>query len=100
MINNDIKTVLIQQCNHWFSEFKKIKKSSINKNDDLMIEALACAKGNLCILKELDSKEQETYDDLLNSINKELSYIYKKRKYESICNKKIENKTYNNLKIN
>ena len=76
-IKLDVKNTLIQQCNYWFSEFKKLEKyKNINNNKNLMIEALGCAKGNLCILKELDKDNTSTYESFIYDINCKLEEIY------------------------
>ena len=100
------KNILIQQCNHWFSEYTRLKKYSATQNNEhLIIEALGCAKGNLCILKEIDLENQEKYIDLLNNIDTELNNIYKKKNiflqnYNSLLYSKILNdglSKFNNL---
>lgn len=92
MNNQNLNTtqILIHQCNHWFSEYIKLKKSLNNEqNYHLMIEALGCAKGNLCALKELDLKNSDLYLSFLKNIDVELDNIYKKQKLHSKKNKYI-----------
>lgn len=72
----DIKNMLKQQCNHWFSEYKKLEKIKDKNSENLMIEALGCAKGNLCILKELDEENVDIYENFIFDINCKLEEIY------------------------
>lgn len=94
-IESKTKNILIQQCNHWFSEYTRLKKCSTSQsNEHLIIEALGCAKGNLCVLKEVDLKNQEKYMDLLDDIETELNNLYKKKNvflqnYNSLLYNKI-----------
>lgn len=100
------KNILIEQCNHWFSEYTRLKKCSAKQNNEhLIIEALGCAKGNLCILKEIDLENQEKYISFLNDIDIELNNLYKKQStflqnYNSLLYSKILNdglNKFNNL---
>lgn len=75
-IELDVKNILMQQCNYWFSEYKKLAKNKNINNKNLMIEALGCAKGNLCILKELDKENISTYESFIFDINCKLEEIY------------------------
>lgn len=101
MSNTDMNTknILIQQCNYWFSQFKKLEKyKDINNSENLMIEALGCAKGTLCALLELDKENKEKYESFIKDINYKLELIYKKRikfqsKYNSLSYNKMINKT-------
>lgn len=88
-MNANTKNTLIQQCNHWFSEYKRLSKHKTSNNENLMIEALGCAKGVLCLLKELDNEDASIYEDFINDINYKLKEIYKtkieaKLKYNSL----------------
>lgn len=98
----NIKDTLIQQCNYWFSQFKKLEKyPNINNNQNLMIEALGCAKGNLCILKELDKDNSSIYEDFIYNINSKLEEIYdKKNKRQLKRNLVLSNKVKNNTLLN
>lgn len=97
-IESDVKNTLIQQCNYWFSEFKKLEKhKSINNNKNLMIEALGCAKGNLCILKELDKENISIYDNFIHDINCKLEEIYDdKLNFQLKSNSLLYNKATSN----
>lgn len=95
----NIKNTLVQQCNHWLDEFNKLNKN-INGNKDLKIEALGCAKGNLCILKELDKDNNHKYEKFLEAINHELEYLYNKKENKVLKHKIILNNSKNNNLIN
>lgn len=93
-IQLDVKNILMQQCNYWFSEYKKLEKNKNINNKSLMIEALGCAKGNLCILKELDKENISTYENFILDINCKLEEIYKSQiNFQSKSNSFLHNKT-------
>lgn len=79
-IETNIKNTLIQQCNYWFSQFKNLDTIKNKNNNNLKIEALGCAKGNLCILKELDKKNSSKYETFIDEINNVLEYMYNNKK--------------------
>lgn len=71
--------ILIHQCNHWFNEYSRlINENEHKKNHNLIIEALGCAKGSLCALKEIDPSNKSLYEDILSSIDFELNKINSK----------------------
>lgn len=100
-IESDVKSTLIQQCNYWLSEFKKLEEHPrMNNNENLMIEALGCAKGNLCILKELDKENISVYEDFIHNINCKLEEIYEnKNKLESKYNSFLYSKITDSILI-
>lgn len=71
--------ILIHQCNHWFNEYSRlIDENEYKRNYNLIIEALGCAKGSLCALKEIDPSNKSLYENILSNIDSELNKINSK----------------------